>query len=151
MVTRLTALLCAYGINILRESAGTQHLRPFSMKPHLSVGADPQLSLGQTRDIRFQPLVASYNTCYMWFFVLIILLGVPTLIKSAVYFDKHGSNKPKCLHTTIQSWISSPASFSPWKTQIAKKQQASMPHLIFALMIAMLSFGCVLPLKKFSA
>ena len=74
----------------------------------------------------------------MWFFDLIILLGVPTLIKSAVYFDKHGSNKPKRLHTTIQLWISSPASFSPWKTQIAKKQQASMPHLIFALMIAML-------------
>ena len=133
----------------LEQSAGTQYLRPFSMKPHLSVGADPQLSLGQTRDIRFQPLVASYNTCYMWFFVLIILLGVPTLIKSAVYFDKHGSNKPKRLQTTIQSWISSPASFSPWKTQIAKKQQASMPHLIFTLMIAMLSFVCVLPLRNF--
>ena len=73
----------------------------------------------------------------MWLFVLIILLVEPTLIGSAFNFNKHGSDKPKRLDTTIQSWISSPASFSPWTTQIAKKQQASMPHLIFALMIAM--------------
>ena len=53
-VMRLTVLLCAYGIDILREQlAGSQYLCPFSMKPHLSVGADPQLPLGQTRDIRF--------------------------------------------------------------------------------------------------
>ena len=75
----------------------------------------------------------------MWLFVLIILLVEPTLIWSAFNFNKHGSDKPKRLHTAIQSWISSPASFSPWKTQIAKKQQASMLHFIFTLTIAMSS------------